>query len=264
MMARESSRHSGLLATKSRSRQMSARTAPAGRPPEFSRDVPGRGQMGDAWFVCAGPVVLGLRGARLARGWGDQGGRCRRLADGAADQPGLERGGAKQAAGDAGEDFSDFAGAEVPRGVVEVGRGGALLQRGGQVPAVVDQRADEGEEAEGAGGCVRAGGRPVLVGIGAVGWAGGGGRVGHGRGRTRLEGMCQGIFSSKGSGNAERVCSGHRLGRMAEGVRQGDLALRLDGWFDPRCSLRPSDIGRCWPTGDWQVCELASREPAVR
>ena len=53
-------------------------------------------------------------------------------------------GGAKQPAGDACEDFSDVDGAEVPRDVGEVGRGGALLQRGGQLSAVVDQRADEG------------------------------------------------------------------------------------------------------------------------
>ena len=50
----------------------------------------------------------------------------------------------------------------------------------GHVPAVGDQRADEGEEAPGAGGCVGAGGRPILVGIGTVGWAGSGGRGGHG------------------------------------------------------------------------------------
>ena len=109
-----------------------------------------------------------LGGARLARGRDGRGGRCGRLADGVADQPGLERGGAKQAAGYAREDFSDVDDAEVPRDVGEVGRGGALLQRGGQVPAVVDQRADKGGEAPGAGGCVGAGGRPILVGIGAV------------------------------------------------------------------------------------------------
>jgi hypothetical protein len=56
----------------------------------------------------------------------------------------------------------------------------ALLQRGGELPAIVDQRADEGEEAPGAAGCVRTGGRPILVGIGAVGWDGGG-RGGHER-----------------------------------------------------------------------------------
>jgi hypothetical protein len=55
-----------------------------------------------------------------------------------ADQLGLERRGAKQAAGDAREDFSDVDDAEVPRDVGEVGRGGPLLQRGGEVPAVGD------------------------------------------------------------------------------------------------------------------------------
>ena len=95
---------------------------------DLGRDVPGRGQTGDAWFARGGAAVLGLGGARLARGWGGQGGRCGRFADGAADQPGLERGGAKQAAGDAREDFADIDGAEVPRDVGEVGRGDALLQ----------------------------------------------------------------------------------------------------------------------------------------
>jgi hypothetical protein len=33
-------------------------------------------------------------------------------------------------------------GAEVSRDVGEVGGGGALLQRGGELPAVVDQRSD--------------------------------------------------------------------------------------------------------------------------
>ncbi len=74
---------------------------------DLGRDVAGRGQTGDAWFARGGAAVLGLGGARLAMGWGGQGGRCGRLADGVAGQPGLERGGAKQAAGDAREDFSD-------------------------------------------------------------------------------------------------------------------------------------------------------------
>ena len=84
---------------------------------DLGRDVPGRGQTGDAWFACGGAAVLGLGGARLARGRGGQGGQGGRLADGVADEPGLERGGAKQAAGDAREDLCDVAGAEVPRDV---------------------------------------------------------------------------------------------------------------------------------------------------
>ena len=111
---------------------------------------------------------------------------CRRgVASGQAlVQPGFERGGAEQAAGDAREDFPDVDGAEVSRDIGEVGGGGALLQCAGELPAVVDQRADEAEEAAGAAGCVGAGGRPILVRIGAVGWAGGGGRGGHERDRS--------------------------------------------------------------------------------
>ena len=128
------------------------------------------------------------RVGRLAAGGGWGGGQSGRLADGVADQPGLERGGAKQAAGDARQDFSDVDGAEVPSDVTEVGRGGALLQRGGHVPAVGDQRADEGKEAPSPGGCVGAGGRPILAGVGAVGWAGSGGRGGYGRSKTMFGG----------------------------------------------------------------------------
>ncbi len=112
-----------------------------------------------------------------------------RLADRAADRSGLERGGgAKQAARDACENLSDVAGAEVPRDIGKVGRGGALWRRGARSPAVpCDQRADEGEEAPGAGGCVGADGRPILV-RSAVGWAGGGGGAGRGRSKTIFEG----------------------------------------------------------------------------
>ena len=40
---------------------------------DLGRDVPGRRQTGDAWIVRGGAAVLGLGGARLARGWGGQG-----------------------------------------------------------------------------------------------------------------------------------------------------------------------------------------------
>ena len=96
---------------------------------DLGRDVPGGAQTGDAQFARGGAFVLGLGGARLARGWGGQGGQRGRLADGAADQPGLERGGAKQATGDAREDFSDVDGAEVPRDFGEVGRGCVVAAR---------------------------------------------------------------------------------------------------------------------------------------
>ena len=194
MMAAESSRHSGLLGTIPRSRQISARTAPAGRRRISAAMSPGVGRRA----MRGSPAAALPSSGWAARGWRSDGAvrcRCGRLADGVADQPGLERGGAKQAAGDARDDFSDVDGAEVPRDVGEVGRGGALLQRGGHVPAVGDQRADEGEEAPGAAGCVGADGRPILVGIGAVGWAGSGGRGGHGGSKTIFGGdMSRNIF----------------------------------------------------------------------
>jgi hypothetical protein len=47
--------------------------------------------------------------------------------------------------------------------------GGVLLQRVGEVPAVVDEAADDAEEAGSAAGSARAGGRAILGRIGAVG-----------------------------------------------------------------------------------------------
>jgi len=142
---------------------------------DLGRDVRGCGQTGETWVGCGGAAVHGPGRARLAAGWGAVGGRCDRLAGEAGGEPGFERGGTMQAAGDARDDFPDVEGAEVPRDVGEVGGGGALLQRGGELFAVVDQRADEAEEAVGTGGGVRGGGRAILVGIGAVGLGGGGG-----------------------------------------------------------------------------------------
>ena len=68
---------------------------------------------------------------------------------------------------------------------VRFGGGGALLQRGGELPAVVDQRSDEAEKARGAGGRVRAGGGPILLRIGrGRRWNGGGGRNGNERNKN--------------------------------------------------------------------------------
>ena len=118
----------------------------------------------------------------MGRGAGAR--RCGLRTVGAADDPGFERGGAKQAAGDAREDQRDIGGAEVSRDDGEVRGGGVLLQRAGKFLAVVDELADEAEQAPGAAGCVAAGGRPILVGIGAVGWVGGGWRSGHERNKN--------------------------------------------------------------------------------
>src|ERR1700734_2900116 len=105
------------------------------------------------------------------------------------------RGPVRPAGGGGGrEDCPEGEGAEVSRDIGGVGGGGALLQCAGELPAVVDQRAQQPEEASGAGGCVSAGGRPILVRIGAVGFDGAG-RGGHGRNMNLCEGsVARNIF----------------------------------------------------------------------
>ena len=77
-----------------------------------------------------------MGGSTWRRGLGVQSGGC-------ADYPGFERLGTEEAAGDAREDQGDVAGAE---------RGGIAAERGGELPAVVDELADEAEEAAGTAG----------------------------------------------------------------------------------------------------------------
>ena len=141
-------------------------------------DLAGRGQPGDARVGRAGAAPRRPGSARLAKGWRAYGNRRGRYAREAADQPGLERGGAMQAAGDARQDLRDVDGAEVAGEFGEVGGGGALLQRAGQLPAVIDECAHEAEEAPG-----------------MVGWDGGGGQGGHERNKNTEPWRCQGIFS---------------------------------------------------------------------
>jgi hypothetical protein len=62
---------------------------------------------------------------------------------GCADDPGFERLGTEEAAGDARQDQGDVAGAEGVRSAAE---------RGGELFAVVNELADEAEEAAGAAG----------------------------------------------------------------------------------------------------------------
>ncbi len=72
-------------------------------------------------------------------------------------QPGLQRRGATQATGDAGEDDAEIGGAEGSGELNEAWGGGALLNRAGELPAVVDQFADEAEDAADGAGDVRVG-----------------------------------------------------------------------------------------------------------
>ena len=68
-----------------------------------------------------------------------------------------------QAGGDAGEDDGEVGGAEGSGEQGESRGGGALLDRGGEVPAVVDQLAEHAEDAADAAGHVRAG--PGWIGV---------------------------------------------------------------------------------------------------
>ena len=100
-------------------------------------DLLGRGQAVEGGLRGVGGQGDGSGGRRTAVGGGAWRGRGVRPG-GAADQPGFERLGAEQAARDAREDFRDVAGAEWMRVAAECG---------GEVPAVVDELPDEGEEA---------------------------------------------------------------------------------------------------------------------
>jgi hypothetical protein len=87
---------------------------------------------------------------------------------GVADESFFERACAVQPLGDAGKNERDVAGAEV----AGVRCGVARLERGGEFAAVVDELADEGEEATDAAFLFRAG----WGGIGRRVWGGGGRR----------------------------------------------------------------------------------------
>ena len=93
---------------------------------------------------------------------------------------GFEGRGATQAVGDAGEDDGEVGGAEGSGEEREAWGGGALLNRAGELLAVVDQFADEAEDAaEAAGyGC----GGPGRIGV--CGWGGGLGGGGHERNKN--------------------------------------------------------------------------------
>src|SRR5271166_577781 len=92
---------------------------------------PGGGWLGRAWCT--------LRRRTGGSGWCSRPGRQRH-------DPGFERVGEQQAAGDASEDQADVACTERPRDGGEVG-GGAPLQGGGELLAVIDELAHDVEDA---------------------------------------------------------------------------------------------------------------------
>ena len=137
---------------------------------DLDGDFCGGGQARETWIGAGGTAGSRSGGARPARrrwaGW-----REFFLLTGALEEPGFERGGALQAAGDAGEDQPDIDGAGVAREEAEGCGGRVLAQRGGKLLAVVDELADEAEEEAGAFGPVAGGGWAILGRIGG-GWFG--------------------------------------------------------------------------------------------
>ena len=156
-----------------------------GSAADFGGDLLWGGQVGQrgAGF---GVVARGRVGAARfpPRRSGSGPGLCRVQAGGATDDPGFERLDTLQATGDACEDLADIAGSEAVGGEARVGRP-ALLECDGEFLGVIDEFADEAEEAAGAAGLVR-GGR---IGIGLLRWGRDAGRVGHERNKNTIAGM---------------------------------------------------------------------------
>ena len=86
-----------------------------------------------------------------------------------ADEPLFQRTGQTQAAGDACKDHREIGGAERPGHGADVVGSGAPPQRVGEFEAIVDQLADQAEQAAGAAGRRRDGARAILVRIGRHG-----------------------------------------------------------------------------------------------
>src|SRR5215472_11442597 len=110
---------------------------------------------------------------------------------GALAQLGFQGRGATQTSGDASEDDREIGGAEGFGEVVKARGGGALLHSGDELFPVVDQFADQADDAAESGR--HAGARRIGAVLDGRGW--GGGRVGHEwKESTRQEG-CQGKYS---------------------------------------------------------------------
>ena len=105
----------------------------------------------------------------------------------------------------------------------------ATAERAGEFLAVVDKLAEHAEEAGGAAGRVRRGGRPIRGGIGADGWVGGGGRGRHEHNKNILLGRCQANNSGRHGAMANlrhRIRIARSLhGRNGRSSRQGVLPL---------------------------------------
>ena len=181
-----------------RSWQISAMTAPTGRrrtSAAISCSVGRRARRGSSAGRWRAGRPAGLTAER------DVGPGCGGYADGrgrevlAACRAPAERGfqgrGAPQAIGDAGDDGGEIGGAEGSGEESEAWGGGAKLDGAGELLAVVDQFANEAENAAEAAGHVNIGpGR-----IGGCGWGRWLGGSGHERNENTKDRPCQGRIS---------------------------------------------------------------------
>ena len=179
-----------------RSQQISTMTAPIGRRRTSSAISSSVGRRARRWSCRVGGLDVPRRGlpcgARHAYG-GQADGRNREVpaALGAFAELGFQHRGPAQATGDAGEDDGDIGGAERSDEEGEAWGAGALLHRGGELFAIVDQLANEVEDAAEAAGHVGAGpGR-----IGLRGWGGEFEGGGHERNKNTKRRGCQGKYS---------------------------------------------------------------------
>ena len=117
---------------------------------------------GHRWWLPGGRRA----GARIARGRQANGGWTAQLmaAGGTLAEPGFERGGAHQAAGEAAEDHAEIAGLEPIDERPGQWLGGVLTNRGGEQGAIGDEPADDADDTADAAGF--GGGGGGLIGMG--------------------------------------------------------------------------------------------------
>ena len=152
-----------------RSRQISVRTAPMGRLRTclaICAGVAKRMGLGAGFSAAGVAAARGLCGARTAAGRGSGWGRASRRVSLAS------RAAARCRPRDAGEDLAEVVAAEGAGDVVEVGGGRWVLERGGELLAVVDDAADEGDDAAEAAGTALGCGAGLGRKIGKVGSGG--------------------------------------------------------------------------------------------
>ena len=151
-------------------------TAPSGRAADLGRGFLHRGHVVGVLPPGRGLGVLGGRraGARIAGGRQANGGWTAQLmaAGGTLAEPGFERGGAHQAAGEAAEDHAEIAGLEPIDERPGQWLGGVLTNRGGEQGAIGDEPADDADDTADAAGFGGGGGGLIGMGDGSGGRGG--------------------------------------------------------------------------------------------